>query len=564
MKLKRSIIGATLFAMLFLISFNAYSALTPGETYTVIMSKVNSNGTVTGLSSTSAVADSDGKITFGFSSVPTSPNTFFLVLTVKDGSGTVVRRSFVPAPPEGGTGQLGVNDLSTTQTDMILQALAAAGTDDPIVVAYGLILTRTPDLDSSDIANIAVLGHLAIQNGFETFLAANGVSASQLATFKQKLIYNQPNKDLSNFAVLFKSAVDNPAQSADDMAKAAGLIADIFIDAGIAAGIDLSLIQAAHDAAGDVVQNDPDASDAFNAISGGTGSVIDAAMSNFFMRIAAVKVKTSYTNALTILNASGIQVDRFNAAVQTMTATMENLDKEYAQYYSNPELMTQEIKDQMNTDYSNAFNTFQNDIASLDEEISQMKTNVANAIRTLHPEMSADDIKNNMLPQEFGTYWDMNHNQINWPIPQVVAVNWVASIVIAGGGLSYDRAAVAAALPIPSNMNWLNNPHFPDSGSGSRNDYVGQGIPGFFASLLGMQEDMNIAENTRWNAWQEWHQTHPGEELPRDQQKAAKLAYVNNVVLIISSLSGTTDVSTPISGTQKEALGKMMEHPELN
>ncbi|MBI4698134.1 MAG: hypothetical protein HY758_04300 [Nitrospirae bacterium] len=361
MKVSRKLFGLAVCGVMFLVLFlmsSHVSALTAGETYSVALSKVNSDGTVTQVDSTSATADSDGKITFSFSNVPTSPTTNFLVITVTDSSDNIARKSFVHAPPENGSGELGANELSTTQTDMILAALAGAGTDDPIVVAYGLILTRTPNISDADVANIAILGKLAIQNGFETFLTENGVSAEQLATFKQKLVYNQPNKDLSNFTALFKSAVDNPDQAEDDMAMAAGLIADIFIDAGVAAGIDLGLILAAHNAAGDVVQNNPEAAAAFAGISGTTGNVIDAAMSNFHMRIAAVKVKTSYANALNALNASGQQVTDFNNAVQAMITAMQNLDKQYGQYYQSPDLLTPAIKSEMDAAYQGVFSTF--------------------------------------------------------------------------------------------------------------------------------------------------------------------------------------------------------------
>lgn len=554
--MRRFLAGIVLFLILVLSGFQAHADLTAGETYTVVMSKVNSNGTVTQVNSTTAVADLNGKISFSFANVPTSPGTFFLVLTVKDSGGAVVRRSFVPAPPEDGTGQLGVNDLSTTQTDMILQALSDAATDDPIVVAYGLILTRTANLSDTDVASIALLGKLAIMEGFEAFLTDNGVTSSQLDTFKQKIVYNQPHRDLSNFTALFKSAVDNPDQASDDLGKAAGMIADIFIDAAVASGIDLGLIQAAHDASGDVVQNNPDAAAAFAEISGSTGSVINAAMSTFFTRIAAVKVKTSYTNALNTLDASGSQVSQFNAAVQTMVTAMENIDKQYAQYFENPELMTEEIKDAMNSAYQDAFTAFQGEIADSPENIADMKTNVATAIHVLQPEMTVDDIKNNMLPPDFGTYIGFDSQQHNWPIPQVVAVNKVAAIIIAGGSLEYDRSTMDIDLPVPANMDWLN-------GDGSRTDYVGMGVPAFFAALLGMQEDMQVAEHTRFYIWDPSNPD-TGGHPDRATEKDAKLAYANNVELITSKLSGTTNGSTPISDDVKNALVKMMEHPELN
>lgn len=538
----RFITGMILIALLLFTGATA-NALTVGETYSVTLSKVNSNGTTTDVGTTSAVADANGKITFSFSSVPMFPDTFFLVLTVKDSLDAVQRRSFSPAPPAGGTGQLGANSLSTVQANMILKSLLLAGTDDPIVVAYGLILTRADNLDDTDLNNVATLGKTAIMVGFESFLTSNGVSAAKLTLFKQKLIYNQPNKDLSNFTTLFKSAVDNPGQASDDMALAAGLIADIFIDAAIAADIDLGLIVGAHDSAGEVVDGNQDALDAFNAFGADHQASIQQAMGSFFMRIAAIKVKSSYSDALNTLNASGTQIDTFNAAVATMMTTMENLDKQYSQYYDDPSLMTQQIRNQMDTAYQGAFSTFQTAIAASGQDITDMKGNIADAFTGI----SVGD-----LPADFGTYLDFDGvTTVNWPIPQVVATNWVASIITASGDLAYDRTTVAASLPVPSNMGWLN-------GSGVRTDFTVGGPPPSFAALMGIQEDMMIAENTRWDIFDEG-QTQP----TRAEEKAAELTYKTNKYLIMNNLSGTTNGTTSITDAQKEALILMMEHPSL-
>ncbi len=538
-------IGALLITLT-LTAFTGAQALTIGERHTITLSKVNSNGTVTDVSSTSAISDSDGKIAFSFSSVPNSPDTYFLVLTIRDSSNTIVRKSFVPAPPVGGTGQLGANNLSTVQTNMILQALELAGTDDPIVVAYGLILTRSENLTDDDISNVATLGKTAIMIGFESFLTNNGVSVSQLATFKQKLIYNQPNKDLSNFTTLFKSAVDNPTQASDDMAKAGGMIADIFIDAAIASDIDLGMLLAAHDGAGEVVDSNADAAAAFDAFSTEHKTAIEQAMSNFFIRIAAIKVKASYGDALDALSASGTQVTTFNAAVTAMMSTMETLDKQYSQYYENPDQMTQQIRNQMDTAYQAAFNTFQSAIAASNSDITTMKANIVTAMQILDSGFSSGDI-----PTDLGTYRDFDGSTVNWPIPQVVAFNWVATIITASGNLAYDRKTVAASLAVPSNMSWLN-------GSGTRSDFTSGGPPASFAALMGLQEDMMIAENTRWAIF-DGGSTQP----TREQEKAAELAYKTNKDLIKTNLSGTTDGSTSISDAQKKALLLMMEHPSL-
>lgn len=523
----------------------ASTALTPGDTYTVTLSKMNSDGTVTDVDSTTAVADDNGKLSFSFSGVPTSPDTNFLVLTIRDQSDIVVRKSFVPAPPDGDTGELGANSLSTVQTNMILTALQDAGTDDPIVAAYGLILTRTPDLTDQQIQSIATVGRLCIQDGFENMLLNNGVTATQLQTLKEKLIYNQPNKDLSNFTTLFKNAVDDPSQAQDDMGKAAGLIGDIFIDAAQAAGVDLSLILAAHDAAGDVFENNTTALAAETYLAGMT-TVIDSSMSNFGMRIQAVKFKTSYTDAFAALNASGADVTRFNSAVQTMVSDMQALDKQYQPYYQDSSLMTPTVANQMQQDYSAVFSTFQSAIAANTTEITAMRSAVATALG-----LTVGD-----LPSGLGTdeTWDYNTAQMvttNWPIPKVVATDWVAGILSAGGALTYDRSTVANQMQIPGNM------------SGGRTDFSGQGLPPSFAALMGMQEDISIAENTRDYIWDSSNSATGGNPNATQKQDAL-LAFANNVALITNSLSGTIDGVTAITAAQKAALVRMAEHPDFN
>jgi hypothetical protein len=541
------LLQAALFS--FVLLFNALqagAALTPGDTYTVKLSKVSSDGSVVDIESKTATADTNGKITFSFSDVPTSPTTNFLVLTLLDQSNNVVRKSFVPAPPEGGTGELGLNDLSTVQTNMVLAALAGAGTDDPIVAAYGLILTRSPDMTASEADDVATLGRLAIRGdgGFEDTLLKHGVTTTQLETFKQKLIYNQPNKDLSNFTALFKSAVDNPDQASDDMSVAAGMIADIFIDAGVASDIDLSLILAGHDAAGDVVQNNPTAAAAFADFGATTTAVINQSMSNFNMRIKAVKLKASYSSALTTLGASGDQVTQFNAAVQDLMTNMKTLDKKYGPYYEDPSKMTDTIRSQMNQDYSDVFNSFQTAIAGTDQEISDMKATIAQAL----------NIDESTLPPDVGTYYNMNNQKVNWPIPQVVATDWVANILIAGGNLSYDRASVETQLPVPPNMQWLN------SNTGTRTDF--SLMPDSFAALMGVQEDMQIAEMTRDYIYENDNPDTHGNPTGV-QKQAATVAYAANVKLIMDSLSGTTNGSTDISQDYKKALLRLMEHPNF-
>jgi hypothetical protein len=53
-----------------------------------------------------------------------------------------------------------------------------------------------------------------------------------------------------------------------------------------------------------------------------------------------------------------------------------------------------------------------------------------------------------------------------------------------------------------------------------------------------------------------------GNPTPQQRQDA-NLAYAEDVELIMTSLSGTTDGATAISAEEKEALVRMMEHPNF-
>ncbi len=157
--MKKEMAILTVFFTLFLFGGAAsQAALTPNAPYTITIQKMNSNGTVSEYSTTSAVADADGKLSFTLSSMPTNADCNFIVFLITDASGQVVRRGFVPAPPAGSTNALGVNTLSTAQTNTVLAAAAAAGTDNPIAVAFVLVLLRSPDATESDATTLAALG----------------------------------------------------------------------------------------------------------------------------------------------------------------------------------------------------------------------------------------------------------------------------------------------------------------------------------------------------------------------------------------------------------------------
>jgi hypothetical protein len=548
----------------------AQAALTPGTVYTITIQKMNSNGSLTDVSTTEATADSNGKLSFSLTTLPTNSDCNFIVFILKLADGTVVRKGFVPAPPAGDTNLMGINTLSTVQTNAVLSAGEKIGTDDPIAFAYLITLLRSDGATVSDAALFAELGKYAIvgTGGFEATLTSSGVTSTQLANFKSYLIYNPTagKKTLRDLTASFKTAVDsgNATTAKQEMQKAGGFMADVFMDAASSAGIDMNLILAAHDAAGVVAEAH---SAITNQLTSGVKSSMDQSMTAFFQRIAAIKVKNEYTKALTTLNASGTQVDTFNSAVAVMMTAMQAIDSDYADFYNNPQAYCaaqgksfSEVQAETSARYQAAFSGFQDAITSSNADILTMKTKVATAF----------EIPVGQLPSDFGKYYSFGGTQKNWPIPQTVMVTWLADSLIAGGTFTYTRPAdVDTVLPVPSTMAWIgscSDPNYMDQGSCTFNGetWTSQtrrtypsGMPAAFKEYMKLQEDVQIAENIRYSLYS-------GGQPTRQQEKQVKLDFLTNLVLISGWISGKTDAATDITTDQKKAIVKLLMQPSMD
>ncbi|GMQ88516.1 MAG: hypothetical protein BMS9Abin08_1771 [Gammaproteobacteria bacterium] len=510
------------------------AALTAGQEYTVVLSKINSDGTVTSVSSTSATTDANGKLIFTLSNLPTAVDTNFVLLQVKDTAGTVVRQGIAPAPAEGSTNLVGINPLSDIQARALTASMQANNSDDPLGVAFGLVFVRSPNLQASDISILAQMMGTAIMgsDGMEAFLLSNGVSAAELATFKKKLVSNSApgSKDMSDYIAFFKSAVDSGSD--DDMAKAGGIMGDIFIDAGAAAGVDPTLLLTSFNAAGDAQGLD----NLMMSLSSGFGTSVEQAVTGFFTRVAAVKLKREYSDALAALGGSQGLIDRFNTGVQTFVTAQQQIDVQNQDFFMDPEQFTEQQRQTrqqaIDAAFQATFDTFKSDIQVTDTERDAMRATIAAAL----------NIGVNTLPPDVGLEFDFSGAQVNWSIPQTVAAIWVANNLIAGGDMSYTRDNT----PIPNGMGWLNQ----------RTDFVGQGMPASFAALMEISEDVMIIENARWEIYQN------GQPTPA-QEEQARLNYLSLVQSLIGNIGGTTNGSTAVNAAESEALVKLMQEPSL-
>jgi len=575
-------------------------ALNPNTSYTVTVSKVNANGTLTQVSSNAATTDADGKLNFTLSAMPTKDDCNFVYFTLKDGSNTVVRQGFAPAPPASDTNKLGINDLSTIQAKTFVEVGQLLGAtnqaDNPIPVAYMLIILRSDGVNEADIPVIGQLATTAITGtgGFQDFLTTDaGVTPTQLSDLKECLIYNADatKKTLRNFGESFYNAVQSTSTTTEkaEMQKAGGFMAEIFMDAAVCAGIDPELILAAHNAAGDAAGS-----------GGGSGPIatltiqnpnfmssIDQAMSSFHQRIAGAKVATEYTNALNTLQASGTQVTTFLTAGEAMFNAYAQIESDYGDYFMDPQTYlaahsgeTEDtVRAAIDTAYSTVFSTFQTAIESSNSDIDSLKTKVASLL----------GVAANQLPNGFGSYSDFSGTTKNWPIPQTVMVNWLADVLTAGGQFTYTRATTplptfaeqwwwgectVAAIPdqatcTSQNGEWRNNTTcviqsdkaMCTTASGSwdaRHDFSTRTPVDSYNKFMAMQEDLSILEMSRYAIYD------GGAQPTREEEKQAKLAFTTAMDAIQGNIGGTTNGTIAISADQKEAIVTLLKQPSMD
>ncbi|MFH0809976.1 MAG: hypothetical protein V2A77_05850 [Pseudomonadota bacterium] len=521
-------------ALLFTAALVHAAALTPDQIYTVTLSYLNSDGTLEAdVATTTAVADANGKLDFSFTGAPDTATCNWLLLSVKNAEGTTVRRALAPSAPEGETTELGVCDLTEAQTGSLLVMAEGAGTDDPIMMAFALIIVRSAGISADDAANLAVVAATAItgDNGFVGHLSDKGVTDAQLATLRQALIHND-TADLGDFTALFKDSVE--AADADTAVELQGLaggkIAEIFCAAAVEAGINVGVLLDALEVTGDAAGSCPE----FGELGVATLASIDGAMSAFHQGMAAYKVKAEYEHALSVLGASDSQIERWNAAIDDLVSAMRQIDRTYSKYYSDPahNVMTEEVRAQRDAAYQTIFEAFRTAMQSNEDELSALRTDVAEAMG-----INEDD-----LPPDFGHEFDSGGDPVAWPIPKVVAMSWFAAILTAGGELNYDRVDI----PVPDIC----------TGWGFAKEdfeFTGAGAP-FFQ----LEQDVFLAQATRWASYQDL-----GGQPTRAQELAIKQDYYDTLRDIAAALSGTTDGTTAISSAQAAALTQTFIPPNI-
>lgn len=569
-------------AVMLMTGSQAY-ALTAGSSYTVTIGKINSDGTETALSTSSAVvADSTGKISFSLTDVPSSATCNFMTIVVKDSSGAVAQSGIAPCATAGTTLPLGVSAVTSKQTEALKAGFLAAGTDDPILAIFGLTVVRSAGITTADLVTLATIIKGAINNpgGFTDYLTTTrGVTAAQLAAYRSAIV-TQLNDVNSGYSKLIKDSVDATANTADaaKRGEAAGLLMEILVKAATTAGFPQDYILEAMNAMGAIAVPAIQAAVNLGTLTANTQQGVISSVGSGMQKSKTSRVIEKYTAALTTLGATGADVTQFQTAATTLSTSMRTAFSSFEQvaFLNGTENATviNTAQTTLTTAMNTAFNTFITDTAVSDARITTLITNICTAV-------SPGNIAacTAVLPASSFKFFDQASNLHNWPVNMVVLTDWVTTNKVATGSLTYTRDTTA----IPALMFWAGSCDVPNnftptdcaSARGTwipgRNCFGGtagvpatapevgtcQGLVDSYASLRAIEQDINILQMTRWTSMM--NSTGPG-----SGDQTAEKAFTEGLYTTMTGLiNGTTNGTTAISAVQKKAIVTLMSPPQM-
>ncbi|MBU4305182.1 MAG: hypothetical protein KJ893_06140 [Candidatus Omnitrophica bacterium] len=589
-----AVVAVTAIVILFAAkSVLASTDLLVGAEYQINVEAVKSIGTVTSTANnnslglnTTAIAGSNGKLSFSLSGIPTSSSYNFLVVTIKNSSGTTVRRSIVPAPAPGSTLSLGVSPITDNQTKAFLSAFQNAGTDDPLLAFFGFMMIRSADVSTSEITQMAQFCIKGIKGtdgtglttGFEASLRDQGATSAMLTSLRSNLVTN-----FTNLTSLYKDSVDQYFSSGADAEKekrgeAAAKIFEYLVNATNDAGMKVEWLIMAFNDLGAIVC--PLITQAVNSgsVRTSTAGAMDSVISRGLQKLRADNFLKKYTNALTALGASTAEINQYTTAANTLMNTMQQNFQNFEKNVMGDEMpdadVVNEKNNEMNTAMEAAFNQFMTDCQATDARIVSLRASLKQALWYNDTQMDQ------YLPASRFKFYNSSGNAVNWSIMQVVSVSWLADLITAGGSLSYARDDTS----VPSMMQWMgqcSNTQYWDqqsclSNAGiwttGRRDYTaifpGDSGSQMWAALEGLREDIQVAEFTRWNSFSgiDFNDKAGAMEAMKLAEKAFYDKLFNSTGganSLINDITGTTNGTTAIAVTAKKALITIFLSPDF-
>ena len=459
--------------------------LSPGTTYTVEVYPITSSGTVGARSSSDQrVADADGKLTFQFTNLPNFPTYNFLLIRIKDGSGTIVRQGIAPAPKAGEQTLLGISPASVSQTKAMLKAMEDAGSDDPVMVLFGFTLIRTGALSEDEVRNMGVLAREAVLNGFNAYLAGK-IGAEKMQAFR-----NAVQNRLGAYTAKIKELIDSTDAGLKQnfRGEAGAMLSAFLVEAAAAAGFDPALIPPAMKAMSDRAETHaPFLSDEMTAC-------MDVVMASTYLKVMAEVVKQKYSSGLGVLGASAGQIERMDAAIDGFSDALVGIFEDFESLFENEEVMPtvealENKREAMQAAFMGAFNTFMTDSASTVDELNEMVASLkAGLCPTSGNQASCETLIDGLKGPDPNYLGDggyfrvrtLSGQWLRWPIPMVVAVKWVVDNYPTD--FYYTRDDL-----MPAPQHWLNERH----------SFAIPFLPTVLSDILGLREDIEIVHGRR-------------------------------------------------------------------
>lgn len=590
-RVRKSGLSKAILAAMLMASSQAY-ALTAGSSYTVTIGKINSNGTETVLSTSSAVvADATGKITFSLSGVPDNTTCNFMTVVVKDSNGAVAQSGMAPCATAGTTLPLGVSPVTSKQNEALKAGFLAAGTDDPILAVFGLAAVRTQGITTAELTVLATIVKDAISGagGFIDHLTAappvgRGVTAAQLAAYRSAIIAQLSNVN-SGYSKMIKDSVDATTGAAESgkRGEAAALLMEILVEAATTAGFPQDYVLEAFDAMGAIAVPAIQAATTAGTLSANTAQGVDTSIGGGIQKSRSSRVIEKYSAALTTLGATGADVTQFQTSATALNTAMQTAFNtfEQAAFQTGAEnaAAIQAAETALFNSIITAFNTFTTDIAVSDARIQTLITNICTALYPTNAGFLAtctgNPVGSGGLPASFFKFYDQSGTTHNWPINMVVLTDWATTNKAAGGSLIYSRDNTA----IPASIIWYGTCTVANKFNSNECTFAGgtwtpartcygtvaaageagtcQNFPSDYASLKALQQDVHILQWTRWAAID-------AAGGPGAAEQAAEKAFTDKLYTTITGLiGGTTNGTTALSTAQKKALVTLMSPPEM-
>lgn len=569
LKLRKTfyLLSATLLGLV--ISSQSALALTIGELYTVSIEKFNSDGTVTSTGngdslglSTTATADSDGKLAFGFTStIPNNDSCNFLVFTIKNSSDAIERQTVVPCPDSGKALPLGISGVTNKQAAGMISAFSTAASDDPILAVFGFTIIRSEGIGDSEIPYIATMAKKGISDtgGFVSYLTSNGVTTTQLANYRKAIVSLLADPD-TGYCKLLKDSVDNAdvndaTLEAAERGKASAKLMSYLVQAATTAGFSQDRILEGFNAMGAIavplIQSDV----SNNYITTATAQSINSTVGGGIQKLRADRSIEKYSQVLSTLNASTSDIAIYTTAGNTLVTAMAAAFSTFEEVFTGTESNTQVSTAQtaMDTAMQAAFDTFITNTAASTTRINTMISNIDTALST----------STGLTVSQF-QYYKSDGNTSNWPIMMVIPVEYASSIKTASGTMTYTRDT----LTIPAAMIWLgtcaNSSYYDktnceDVSAGNSTWTAGRNTfsqPAPYGAIFEIQEDVMIREFARFAS-----QGSAGDDM--SLQNTLEKTFSDALTTIAGNISGTTDGTTALSSAVKQALVDLMVSPQF-